>query len=107
VARPWYSVPTTPRRPVTADWWSIIGIPRSWCRTTASKTAALGAGQGEIEEIYANLMKAVNAKAGPRAEDHLSPEAGAEIAARIGLMREAGKLVAEALRVCRSLARPV
>ena len=64
-------------------------------------------GHGEIEEVYANIIKALNRQAGPYVLRSFFPQKPELKSPReIGLMREAGKLVAEALRLCRSMAKP-
>src|SRR5262249_41010919 len=64
-------------------------------------------GEGEIEEGYQRLVRVLQREAGavlPRLFLSNKPELEAPRA--IGLVRAAGKIVAEALRLCRQLAKP-
>ena len=64
-------------------------------------------GQGAIEEVYANILTGLERAGGPYVLRSFFPQKPELKSPReIGLMREAGKLVAEALRLCRSMAKP-
>ena len=63
-------------------------------------------GQGDIETVYSNIMKVLNRGRLVVLRPFFTDKPELKSPREIGLMREAGKLVAEALRLCRAMAKP-